>query len=330
MAMTAEVTRRPFHLTMPPWLSFVLRRLLRLVISVWVVLTASFLMIHLIPGDPVRQALGRTAPTDTVDRRREQLGLDDNLLVQYGDYLRGLLTGDLGTSIVTGLPVSQTIEERLPPTLQIAVAAFVVVLLITVPLGLLAAVATRGGRRPRTELAFVGTSITVAAIPSFLTATVLVAIFSVGLGWAPPATRDGLGSYVLPVAALALGPAAILTRIMRVEVLAVLDRDFVRTARAKRLPPTRVLLRHVLPNACTGTLTLGGLMFSGLVAGTVLVENVFAWPGLGTEIVSSIEDKDYPVVQAIVLVYGVVVLLTNLVVDLLLAVLDPRSVIRAA
>lgn len=314
----------------PLWLIFLAKRGARLVVSLWVVVTAAFLMIHLIPGDPVRMALGRTAPIETVRLRRAQLGLDDSLWEQYLHFLRAIATGDFGTSIVTGLPVSQTISERLPPTLQIATAAFALVVLLTVPLGLAAAVLTSGGRRPRTELAFLGGSIAVAAIPSFLTATLLVAVFSVGLGWAPPATRDGWESYVLPVAALTIGPTAVLVRIMRVEVLAVLDRDYIRTAKSKRLPPPTVLLRHVLPNACTGTLTIGGLMFSGLVAGTVLIENVFAWPGLGTEIVSSIQDKDYPVVQAIVLVYGIVVLATNLVVDLLLALLDPRSGLRGA
>lgn len=330
MALTPAVTARPILPALPGWLSFLLRRTARLVVSLWVLLTASFLMLHLIPGDPVRLALGRTAPAETVALRREQLGLNDGLLAQYLQYLGNVLTGDFGVSMVSGVPVSQTIDERLPPTLQIAVAAFVLTVLITVPLGLLAAVVTRAGRRPRLEMMFVGGGITLASIPSFLTASVLVAVFAVGLGWAPPATRAGLDSYVLPVIALSVGPIAILARILRVEILSVLDHDFVRTARAKRLPPSRVLLRHVLPNACTGTLTLGGLTLSGLVAGTVLVENVFAWPGLGTEIVAAIRQKDYPVVQGIVLVYGLTVLLTNVVVDALLALLDPRSLIKGA
>lgn len=311
----------------PRWVTFVLRRGARLLLSLWVLLTASFLLIHLIPGDPVRLALGRTAPVETVALRREQLGLNRSIITQYLDYLRGVLTGDFGVSMVTGLPVSQTLSERLLPTLEIAVMAFLLIVVVTVPLALVAASLTRGGRRPRLEMSFVGGSIAVASIPSFLTASVLVAVFAIGLDWAPPATRSGASSYVLPVIALALGPTAVLVRILRVEILAVLDRDFVRTARAKRLPPARVLLTHVLPNACTGTLTLAGLTLSGLVAGTVLIENVFAWPGLGTAIVTAIQQKDYPVVQAIVLVYGLAVLLTNVIVDAVLAVLDPRSLI---
>jgi peptide/nickel transport system permease protein len=155
-----------------------------------------------------------------------------------------------------------------------------------------------------------------------------VYVFGVRLGLAPIAGRAGPDSYVLPVLALALGPAAVLARIMRVETLAVLDADYIRTARAKRLPDRRLYLRHALPNSLTATLTLAGLLLGGLVAATVLVENVFAWPGLGSTIVQSILSKDYPVVQGIVLVYGLGVLLVNLAVDVGLALLDPRSTIR--
>lgn len=166
------------------------------------------------------------------------------------------------------------------------------------------------------------------AIPEFLLAVGLVYVFATSLGWLPVAGRDGASSLVLPVLALSLGPAAVLARIVRVEMLAVLDADFIRTARAKRLPARLVYFRHALPNALTATLTLGGLMLSAMVAGTVLVENVFAWPGLGSTIVSSILAKDYPAVQGVVLVYGVGVLLVNLAVDTALAVLDPRSALR--
>jgi peptide/nickel transport system permease protein len=156
----------------------------------------------------------------------------------------------------------------------------------------------------------------------------LVYVFGVTLGWAPVAGRSGPGSYVLPVAALAVGPAAALARIVRVETLAVLQADYIRTARAKRLPARLVYFRHALPNALTATVTIGGLLLSSLIAGTVLVENVFAWPGLGSTIVQSILAKDYPVVQGVVLVYGLGVLLVNLAVDVALALLDPRSTIR--
>jgi peptide/nickel transport system permease protein len=165
-------------------------------------------------------------------------------------------------------------------------------------------------------------------IPEFLLGVGLVYVFAVHLGWFPVAGKSGTSSYVLPVLSLAVGPAAALSRILRVDMVAILSADFVRTARAKRLPAAAVYLKHALPNALTASLTICGLLLSSMVAGTVLVENVFAWPGLGSTIVQSILNKDYPVVQGIVLVYGVGVLIVNLAVDVALALLDPRSVIR--
>jgi peptide/nickel transport system permease protein len=314
--------------TANPWVRFAVRRFTRLLVSLWVLVTAAFGMIHLIPGDPVRAALGATATPELVAARRTALGLDQPLWQQYLDYFRGLFTGDWGISTTSGLPVSEIIGDRLPPTLELALAAFVLAVLVSVPVGVLFAVLTRGGRRRPAELGFTSTSVVLAAIPEFLLAVGLVWLFSVNLGWVPVAGRDGFASYVLPVIALALAPAAILARIVRVETLTVLGADHIRTARAKRLPNHVVYLRHALPNAMTAAITLGGLLLCALVAGTVLVENVFAWPGLGSTIVSSILAKDYPVVQAVVLVYGIGVLVVNLVVDVALALLDPRSTIR--
>ncbi|MEL5955267.1 ABC transporter permease [Streptomyces sp. CLV115] len=311
-----------------PWLTFGARRLGRFVVSVWALVTMAFLMIHLIPGDPVRAALGLTAPIDLVNARRAALGLDHPLWQQYLDYVGGLFHGDFGTSMLSGQPVGDIIATRLPATLQLALPAFVVVVALAIPLGLAFAVLTRGGRRRGSELAFTSTTVLLAAIPEFLVAVALVASFAVQLGWFPVAGHDGAGSLVLPIVALALGPTSTLSRIVRVETLSVLGNDFIRTARAKRLPARLVYLRHALPSALTATLTLGGLMLTTMVAGTVLVENVFAWPGLGSTISQSILQKDYPLVQGIVLVYGIGVLLVNLVVDLLLTVLDPRSTIR--
>lgn len=322
--MTATLTAH----TANPWTRFLARRLGRLVVSLWVVVTAAFLMLHLIPGDPVRAALGPTASAELVAARRAALGLDQPLWHQYVDYLRGLFTGDLGVSVTSGLPVSQVIGDRLPATVELAVGAFVLAVVLAIPLGLLFAVLTRGGRRRPAELGFTSTSVILGAIPEFLLAVGLVWLFGVTLGWLPVAGRDGFGSYVLPTIALALGPGAILARIVRVETLSVLRADFIRTARAKRLPNAVVYLRHALPNGLTATITVCGLLLGSLVAGTVLVENVFAWPGLGSTIVASILAKDYPVVQGIVLVYGLGVLVVNLVVDIALALLDPRSTIR--
>ncbi|WP_410564854.1 ABC transporter permease [Amycolatopsis sp. cmx-4-61] len=320
----------PARLRGGPWPAFAARRLTRFAVSLWALVTAAFLMIHLVPGDPVRAALGLTAPADLVRAKRLELGLDDPLWVQYGHYLRGLFTGDLGTSMASGQAVTQVIGDRLPSTLQLAIPAFAVVVAVAVPVGVTFAVLTRGGRRRGAELGFTWVSVLLGAVPEFLIAVALVALLAVGLGWFPVAGSDDVSAYVLPVAALAAGPAAVLSRMLRIELLAVLGADFVRTARAKRLPARLVYVRHALPNAVTATLTLGGLMLTGMVAGTVLVENVFAWPGLGSTIVQSILQKDYPLVQGIVLVYGVGVLLVNLLVDVVLGLLDPRSAIREA
>ncbi len=290
--------------------------------------TASFLMIHLVPGDAVRAALGPTAPADLVASTRADMGLDDPILVQYWHYLQNLLHGDLGTSMISRLAVQDVISQRLPATLQLAVLGFVVAIAIAVPLGVTMGVLTRRGHGRRTELGFTTTSVVVGLIPDFLVGVGLVYVFGVSLGWLPVAGNDTPSAYIMPVIALAIGPAAILSRIIRVEMVAVLEADFIRTARAKRIPARSVYLGHALPNALTASLTLGGLILSAMVAGTVLVENVFAWPGLGSTIVSSILNKDYQVVQAIVLIYGVGVLLVNTIVDVALALLDPRSMIR--
>ncbi|MGD9958059.1 ABC transporter permease [Nocardioides sp.] len=314
-------------LTSHRWVRFGVRRLGRLLGSLWVLVTASFLMIHLIPGDPVRGAMGPTAPAALVAARREALGLNDPLLTQYWHYLQGLFTGDLGTSLISQLPVSDVIAQRLPATLQLAVLAFLLAVGLAVPVGVVMGVLTRRGHGRRSELAFTTTSVVIGTIPDFLVGVGLVYVFGVHLAWLPVAGNDTAAAYALPVISLAVGPAAILSRIIRVEMVTVLQADFVRTARAKRLPSRTVYLGHALPNALTAALTLSGLLLSSMVAGTVLVESVFAWPGLGSTIVSSILAKDYPVVQAIVLVYGVGVLLANNLVDVALALLDPRSMI---
>ncbi len=312
------------------WVRFAVRRLGILVLSMWLLVTFAFGMIHLIPGDPVRAALGFNADPALVAARRAELGLDQGLLTQYWTYLGQLLHGDLGTSLQSRLPVSQVISDRLPNTLALAGITFVVTLLIAVPLGVGMAILTQHGRRRGTELGYTSGAMVLSAIPEFLLAVVLVYLFAVKFQLLPIAGRAGFSSFILPVAAMTLGSAAAISRIVRVEMLSVLGQDFVRTAAAKRLRPHRIYLRHALPNAMTATLTLSGLLLSSLVAATVLVENIFAWPGLGPTMVSSILSKDFPMVRAIVLVYGGLVLLINLVVDIVLAIVDPRSAIRKA
>lgn len=309
------------------WMRFTLRRTGRLLVSLWILVTAAFLMIHVIPGDPVRAALGPTAPPELVASVRESLGLNEALWVQYANYLQGLFTGDLGTSIITRVPVIDIIAQRLPATASLALLAFVAAVIVAVPIGVAIAVATHRGRGRGLELGFATGSVFVSAIPDFLIGVALVYVFGVQLQVLPVAGREGPESYILPVIALALGPAAVLARIVRVEMLTVLDADYVRTARAKRLPRWRIYFSHALPNAVTATLTLAGLILSSLVIGTVFVESVFAWPGLGSTIVGAIQMKDYPLAQATVLVYGAGVLIINTIIDWVLAVLDPRTTV---
>lgn len=311
-----------------PWVVFCCWRAARLVVSLFAVVTASFAMIRLIPGDPVRAALGVDAPPDLVAAKRHELGLDRSLLQQYWEHLPRLARGDLGVSLVSGEPVVDLVRARLPATLLLAVLAFACVLVVALPGGLLAAVWTQGGRRPRTELALTATTSVLAGVPDFVLATGLTAGLSVALPLFPVAGDFGPRSYVLPVLALALAPTAILLRIVRVETLKALSADYVRTARAKRLSAVRVHLCHVAPNALTASLTFTGNTLPALIAGTVLVEKVFAWPGIGSAMAQSIAAQDYPVVEASVLVLGSSVLVVNFLVDLALALLDPRSVIR--
>jgi peptide/nickel transport system permease protein len=310
------------------WLRFALRRGLTLMLSLWVLVTATFLVLQLVPGDPARAGLGLSAPKSQVDARRDALNLDEPLLTQYTLYVGGALRGDFGESFTNQRPVGDIIRERFPATLKLALSAFAIALLAGVAGGLAIGILTRGGRHPLAAGVFsVGTG-TLISIPDFLVATGFVALFAVGLGWLPVAGQAGLGSYVLPVASLALPTAAALARVARVETLKTLDQEYMLVARSKRLPPRRLYLRHLLPNSTTATLTLGGLVLGGLIASTVIVENVFAWPGLGSAITHAILDKDYPLVQGIVLLLGSIALVANTLVDVVLGLLDPRSLIR--
>ncbi|HTX00570.1 MAG TPA: ABC transporter permease, partial [Acidimicrobiales bacterium] len=307
------------------WAAFFLRRLVRLALSLLALVTATFAMIHLLPGNPVRAALGEDTPPAVVTARIHQLGLDRPIVDQYLSYLHGVLTGNLGESIVSSEPVSTILGGRILATLSLAIPAFALVLLVSLPLGLLMALRTRGGRGERTRLAFVGITGLVNSVPDFVWATVLSASFVIGLRLFPAAGDTGVKSHILPVIALTLGPIASLSRIVRVEALEVLDSEYVRAARSRRLPARLLYLRHVLPNMVTASLTFSGMILSGLIAGTVLVENVFDWPGLGTEISQAVVQKDYPLIQGILLVLGAMVLAIHLVVDVILGIIDPRS-----
>lgn len=308
-----------------PWVSYLLRRGMYFLISLFVLVTISFLLVQLIPGDPARMSAGENASPEVIEARRAQLGLDRPLIVQYLAFWAGLFTGDLGESISSRMPVLDVILSRAPATLELALSAVAIALVLAVCLGLAFGALNRGGRRHGVEVGFTSVSAIIAVIPEFLAGIILVYLFAVNMDLLPVAGRSDLSSYILPVVALALGPTASLTRIVRAETLTVLQQDYVRTARAKRMSSLRLYGRHVLPNLLTSTLTISGLLLGSMIAGTVLVENIFAWPGLGGVIVESIQGKDYPLVQGIIIFYGALVLLINLIVDIALILLDPRT-----
>jgi|HubBroStandDraft_6_1064221.scaffolds.fasta_scaffold27130_2 peptide/nickel transport system permease protein len=310
------------------WLSFLARRIGRLVISLAVVLSLSFLLIQFIPGDPVRLALGPTAPASMVAQQRAALGLTKPLGIQYLDYWHDVLTGHLGSSIVSGQSVGQIIATSLPETAELVGVALVLTMIFSVSIGVLAGALTHQGRRPRLLLFFTSATSILNTIPEFLLGVGLVFVFAVTLKLLPVAGASGWQSLVLPALAIAIGPTAGLARIVRVQTDVVLAQDYMRVARAKRLPTWIIYLRHALPNLLTAALTIGGLLLGTLVASSVVVENVFARPGLGTAIVQAITQHDYPVIQGILLVLGAAVLVLNLLVDLVLSALDPRSTLR--
>ncbi|WIM29111.1 ABC transporter permease [Microbacterium wangruii] len=308
-----------------PWVVFLVRRLIRSLVAMWVIVTAAFLVLRAAGGDPVRAALGATADESVVQARREQLGLDQPLIVQYVDYLLGLLRGDLGASLITGREVTDLVAQRMPATLELAALSFVVILLVAVPLGLFVAILTQGGRRRGAEVAFTGVTAFIAAIPEYLLGVVLIIVFGITAHLLPVAGRGGPESYILPVAAMSIAASASIARIARIEALATLGDDYVRTARSKRLPAALVYFRHALPNMLTATLTIGGTMLGTMVASGVLVEQVFNWPGLGTAFVGAITAKDYGIVQGLALVYAAIILTINLIVDIVLSLLDRRT-----
>ncbi|GAA1595407.1 ABC transporter permease [Actinomadura kijaniata] len=308
-----------------PWTRFLLRRLGGLAAAPATLVVVTFLMVQLIPGDPARALAGETATGAQVEQLRRELGLDRSLPAQFGSYVAGLARGDLGTSFQTREPVAQVIGSRLPFTAELALLAIVVVLAVAIPLGMAAAIATRGGRRARLDTAFTFVTGLVGATPEYVLGTLLVLVFAITLGLLPAAGAASLSALVLPVTAIALPAACVLARIVRRETAVVLVQDYLRTARGHRLPPLRLYARHALPNLLTGTLTMGGLTLAGLLGGTVIVESVFNWPGLGGRVVQAILNRDYPVIQGTVLLLGLLATLLNVLVDVLLGLLDPRT-----
>jgi peptide/nickel transport system permease protein len=310
--------------------AFVARRAALAVPGALGVTVVVFFMLHLGPGDPARAVVGMRADDAAVERTRRELGLDRPLLEQYLDFMGGLLRGDLGTSFARrGQSVTEIIVDRLPVTLGMLVGGLLLSALIAVPLALIAASRQDGLRDHLVRLVpTIG-----LGMPSVWVGVMLVLVFSFQLGLFPIAglTPGPIGfvhSLFLPSLTIALGAAPLLIRSLRARLLEVLDSDYVTTARAKGLPEGRVVLRHVLRNSVISAVTIFGLLAAYLIGGSLVVEKVFAVPGLGSLLVDSILARDYPVVQAVTLVVGLAVVLVNLVTDLMLSLLDPRVEVR--
>jgi ABC-type dipeptide/oligopeptide/nickel transport system permease component len=296
------------------------QRLLFTLPALWLVLTLVFLLIHIVPGDPVEQMLGEGAAPGQIAQLRHGLGLDLPLHVQYGRYLQRLAHGDLGQSIKFQAPVRRIIFERYPATLALAFLALLVCAAIAIPAGVFAA-HHRGFAADRAVGVF---TLLGLAVPNFALGPVLILFFSIELGWLPVSGRGGPAFYILPAATLGAALAAILTRMVRGSMLEELSSDYVRTARAKGLSSRAVLFRHALRNALIPIITILGLQFGTLLAGTIVTETIFSWPGIGRLTVQAISARDYPLLQGCILVIAVSYVLVNLLTDLLYAVIDPR------
>lgn len=309
---------------LPPLARLGLSRLAQMgaVLTALVVLT--FLMVQLIPGDAAMRIAGPDATAEELTRLRRELGLDQPVWQQFGHYIGGLAQGDFGISMTTQQPVADLLRDRLPYTLVLAGLALAFVVCVGFSMGLAVAIATRDGRCAWLDHAFTSVAGLLGTVPELIAAIALAFIFSVSLRWLPVSGASGPASVVLPALAIALRPSFNFARVVRSEARRVLRADFMRTARARRIPGWRLWLVHLAPNVATSALTIAGLIFPYLIGGAVIVENVFAWPGLGSEVVRAVVTANLPVVQAIVLLLGVLVVLTNLIVDLLLMLVDPR------
>jgi peptide/nickel transport system permease protein len=301
-------------------LTFITHRLAGALLIVFGVVSIVFLLIHLIPGDPVEIMLGEAASVTDREALRTALGLDQPLARQFMAYLEGLLRLDLGNSYHSHRPVVELLLERLPATLVLAGMALLITLVMAVPLGIVAAV-RRDSLWDSGAMSF---SMLGVSVPNFWLGPLLILVFSLGLGWFPVSGRESFGAVVLPAITLGTGLAAVLSRMVRSSMLEVLGEDYMRTARAKGLAPSRVIIHHGLRNALLPVITLLGLQLGALLAGAVITETVFSWPGVGLLTIEAIQSRDYPVVQACVLLISVSYVLINLLTDIAYAWVDPR------
>ncbi len=301
-------------------MQLIISRLASAAVVIFGVLCLVFFLIHLVPGDPVEVMLGESARPADREALRASLGLDQPLLTQFSQYLGNVVQLDFGTSLHSKRPIVDILAERLPATFELATAALFVAILIAFPLGVMAAVRKdTGWDHGAMAVSLIGVS-----IPNFLMGPLLILFFAVGFGWFPVSGREGFSSLILPAITLGTAMAAILSRMVRATLLEVLDEDYIRTARAKGLSPRIVIWRHALRNALLPVITLLGLQLGALLAGAVITEAVFSWPGIGQLIIEAIQGRDYPVIQACVLLISLTYVLVNTFTDLAYGWFDPR------
>lgn len=297
-----------------------MKRLLNFFSVIFGVLLLTFMLIHLVPGDPVEVMLGESASSADRESIRNELGLNQPLWQQFGRYLGKLVQGDFGKSIHSKTPISDMLGSRYPATLQLALLSMGIGLMVGIPLGIYSAL--KAGHWQDVLVTLV--SVRLSAMPSFWLGPVLMLVFAVWLGWLPVSGMDAPMSIVLPALTLGLGLSAILTRMTRTSLLEVLNDDYIRTARAKGLNERTVVLRHAMRAALLPIITIVGLQMGSLLAGAVITETIFSWDGIGRLLVESIEKRDYPVTQACVLVVALSYVMVNYCTDILYRLADPR------
>src|SRR5580765_1785770 len=301
-------------------LHFLLRRLLLTIPVLLGVATLVFSLIHLVPGDPVETMLGESASPQEIARVRTQLGLDRPLYVQYWTFLKGVGRGDLGVSLRTNEPVAQAIATRMPATIELAIAAMCLAVVVAIPLGIIAAAgAGTGVDYAATTLALAGIS-----IPNFWLGPLLAIVFAITLGWLPVSGSGTLAHLVLPAITLGAPLGAVLARMTRASVLEELRELYVLAARARGVSRAGAILRHAFRNSLIPIVTVLGLQAGAVLTGAVITETIFAWPGVGRLLIQSINFRDYPLVQGCILLIAVTYVAMNLLTDMVYGLLDPR------
>lgn len=295
----------------------------RLLMLIPVILVTSFLIfwaMSLTGGDPARQVAGDRATEAEVEAIREEMGLNDPFLVRYGNYMKGMLTGDMGKSYVTNKDVFQTFMEKLPNTLMLGGAAVLIAIIVSLPLGIYTAIHQNTWKDTAGMVfALFGTS-----MPNFWLGLMLIILFSLKLHWLPSGGKNGFASLILPALTVGFGLAALITRTTRSSMLDVIRQDYMTTARAKGCSEKRVIFRHGLKNALIPIITAIGLQMSLVITGSVLAETVFSWPGIGRLVYDSISKRDTPMVTGSIIMCSVLMCIINLAVDLIYAFFDPR------